>query len=127
MARHWARKTDDNHQEIMDAFRAHGFSVADTSRLGNGFPDLVVGKWGWNYLIEVKDGKRPPSERRLNQAELRFHNGWEGEVLVVKDISDIKCLAIQINEQDFPFSPIITEAEKEQLKDKIKGLNNESQ
>lgn len=45
-----AAKTDDNQKEIVAAFRRLGFTVAVTSALGQGFPDLVVGKWG-NYIL----------------------------------------------------------------------------
>ena len=88
----WARKTDDNHQEIMDAFRAHGFSVADTSRLGQGFPDLVVAKLRMNILVEVKDGKKPSSARKLTKDEQDFVDEWQGRYVVVEGIADIERL-----------------------------------
>lgn len=88
----WARKTDDNHQEIMDAFRALGFSVADTSRLGNGFPDLVVAKKGINVLVEVKDGNKPPSAKRLTQDEKDFMQYWLGEYTIIETSEGVEML-----------------------------------
>ena len=88
----WARKTDDNHQEIMDAFRAHAFSVADTSRLGQGFPDLVVAKGGINVLVEVKDGSKPPSARKLSEDEKKFMEAWRGRYRIIETIDGVKWL-----------------------------------
>ena len=62
-------KVDRNHGEIRDALRAMGWYVYDTSRLGDGFVDLVCAKHGRLELVEVKDGSLPPSERRLTKAE----------------------------------------------------------
>ena len=84
----WQRKTDDNHQEIMDCFRAHGFSVFDTARLPK-FVDLVAGKWGRNYLIEVKDGSKPKSARKLTEHEQDLHDDWLGEIHIIESVSDV--------------------------------------
>jgi|TARA_R110002110_G_scaffold344363_2_gene554318 hypothetical protein len=53
----------------MRALRRAGWAVHDTSRLGGGFPDLVAGRDGRVVLIEVKDGAKPPSAKRLTPAE----------------------------------------------------------
>ena len=84
-----AAKTDENQKEIVAAFRGLGFTVAITSALGQGFPDLVVGKWGRNFLIEVKDGEKPPSKRQLTDAEEEFASGWRGQYDVIKSVSEV--------------------------------------
>lgn len=66
-----AAKVDANQPEIVQALRQAGFHVCVTSRLGDGFPDLVV--TGNNrhtgqieaLLVEVKTakGKLTPDER----------------------------------------------------------------
>ena len=76
-------KRDANHAEIAATFRNCGWSVADTADLGGGFPDLVVGYQTVNYLIEVKDGSRPPSQRKLTAAETEFMRGWSGQYVVI--------------------------------------------
>lgn len=81
-------KPDANQTEIVEAYRAIGASVAVTSQLGNGFPDLVVGFRGRNWLIEIKDGTQPPSKRRLTPAEKKFHEAWRGQVDVVNNITE---------------------------------------
>ena len=73
-----AAKRDDNHAEIRDNLRAIGAMVHDTGGLGGGFPDLVVGYRGVIYLLEVKDGNKPPSKRRLTPDEQKFFTDWAG-------------------------------------------------
>ena len=57
-----ARRVDANQAGLIAAARKMGCSVADTSRLGAGFPDLVIGLAGKggrvNLLVEVKDGRK---------------------------------------------------------------------
>lgn len=79
-----AAKVDDNHREVKKALLSvPGVTVADTAGAGNGFPDLVVGFRGRNYLIEIKDGDKPPSKRRLTPLQKGFHAIWTGQVSVV--------------------------------------------
>ena len=84
----YARRVDANQLEIIKALLAIGCTVADTSRAGEGFPDLVVGYRGKNYLIECKDGNKRPSERRLTPAQIRFHKQWRGQIVTVKNADE---------------------------------------
>ncbi len=79
-------RTDANQDEIVKALRAIGCSVAITSSLGEGFPDLVVGRHSTNYLLEVKDGSNSPSKRLLTADELKFCNAWRGQWAAVYDV-----------------------------------------
>lgn len=78
-----AARVDGNHAAIMLALRAIGASVADTSAVGQGFPDLVVGLRGRNWLIELKDGSLSPSRRALTPAQVEFKATWRGQWAVV--------------------------------------------
>ena len=84
-----AKRTDSNHAVIRQAFRDRGFSWMDTYMVGKGFPDGVVGRYGINVLIEIKDGEKPPSKRKLTPDEQEFHGTWLGWVEVVKDEVDV--------------------------------------
>lgn len=86
-----AARTDANQTEIVNALRGVGASVAVTSMLGDGFPDLTVGFRGENYLIEIKDGSKPPSKRKLTPDEKSFHNSWWGKIDIVKNIDEALC------------------------------------
>ena len=78
-----ARRTDANQQEIVKALRDWGATVAVTSAIGGGFPDLVVGVNGLNILMEIKR-PHPPSAGALTNDEERWHAEWKGQVAVVR-------------------------------------------
>jgi hypothetical protein len=69
----FARRTDSNHAAILAAMRRCGAWVIDTSRVGGGFPDAVVSHHGTISFVEIKDGSRSPSRRKLTLAEQLFH------------------------------------------------------
>lgn len=73
-----AAKVDRNQAEIVAALRKVGATVTDTSKVGNGFPDLTVGFRGKTYLMEVKDGSKPPSARELTADQIEWHIEWRG-------------------------------------------------
>lgn len=81
-----ARKVDDNQTAIVAALRRAGCRVAITSSLGGGFPDIIVaGRGGVLKMIEIKDGAKPPSARKLTPAEADFHRDWPEHVVVVEN------------------------------------------
>ena len=67
-------------------------SVADTSRLGGGFPDLVIGFRGITILAEVKDPSQPPCKRRLTEDEAKFHAGWKGQIATVESAAEVEAI-----------------------------------
>lgn len=73
-----ARKVDDNQPEIVAALRKAGCKVYVSSSFGEGFPDLIVGYAGVIRLLEVKDGDKPPSARKLTKPQEAFFKEWEG-------------------------------------------------
>lgn len=83
-----AARVDANHTEIVAALRAAGCSVSSIASVGGGLPDLVVGRAGMNYLLEVKDGAKSPSARRLTGDELVWHENWRGSVETVYSVQD---------------------------------------
>ena len=84
-----AKKIDVNQPTLVKQLRQCGFSVAVTSQLGNGFPDLVVSRNGKNLLVEIKDPNKPPSVRKLTPDEEKFHSTWQGKVIVAMDVEDV--------------------------------------
>lgn len=82
------KRVDRNQSEIVEALRGIGATVAITSSLGKGFPDIVVGYRGNNFLIEIKDWQQIPSKRRLTFDESEFHATWRGQVCIVETISE---------------------------------------
>lgn len=85
-------RTDANQKEVVEAFRKLGCSVVVTSRLRNGVPDICVGLNGWNVWIEIKDGSKVPSKRKLTEDEQKWHEAWRGWVEVVESVDDVVAL-----------------------------------
>jgi hypothetical protein len=96
-----AAKVDDNQAEIVEAARKMGCTVQILSHVGFGCPDLLIGCNGVNLLWEVKDGKKPPSERRLNPDQIIWHGDWRGQVQVIETI-DQAVRAINYVRRAFP-------------------------
>ena len=56
--------------------------------LGNGVPDLLAGFRGEWFVLEVKDGTKSPSERKLTPLEEEFINSCPAPVYVVKSVGE---------------------------------------
>jgi Holliday junction resolvase len=93
-----AAKIDRNQPEIVKALRAIGCTVAITSAVGQGFPDLVVARSRRNWLIEVKDGRLPPSARELTADQVEFHARWAGQIDVVNSVDEAITLVTEPDE-----------------------------
>lgn len=82
------KRTDLNQKQIVEVFRKMGATVYITSGVGKGFPDIVVGFKGVNYLVEIKDGKAPKSQHKLTGHEDGFHAKWRGSVHIIKSVQE---------------------------------------
>ena len=82
------RAVDANQAEIVKALRDMGCTVQLLHKVGQGCPDLLVGFRGTNLLIEVKDGRKIPSERKLRPAQVEWHAGWKGQAAVAESVDD---------------------------------------
>jgi Holliday junction resolvase len=83
-----AARVDANQSSIVRDLRKAGVSVLDLSSVGQGAPDLACGFKGRTVLVEIKDGAKVPSARMLTPQQVRFHNNWQGEAVVVKSIDE---------------------------------------
>ena len=71
-------RVDANHAEIVRALRQVGASVQSLADIGKGCPDLLVGFRGDTFLLEIKDGSKPPSARVLTPDEGAWLACWRG-------------------------------------------------
>lgn len=83
-----ASKADANQPAIVDALRRAGASVQPLHAVGSGCPDILVGFRGVNLMVEIKDGNKPPSARRLTPDQVVWHDAWRGQVIVVKSVDE---------------------------------------
>jgi hypothetical protein len=81
-----AARIDANQPEIVKALRQAGATVHPLHMVGGDFPDLIVGHFGVNVLMEIKDGGKPPSKRKLSDGQKEFRDNWNGPVVLVKDV-----------------------------------------
>jgi hypothetical protein len=91
-----AARTDDNQPEVVKEFRRLGWCVLIISQLKN-CCDIMVSKGGVTIAIEIKDGSKPPSARKLSAGEQEFKDSWLGRWELVESIDDV----ININSNSF--------------------------
>ena len=79
-------KVDANQTMIVNTLRTCGCEVESLAAVGNGVADLLVYHRATRqvFLIEVKDGEKVPSARRLTPDQLEWHTRWP--VSIVENI-----------------------------------------
>ena len=88
-----AARVDDNQPAVVKKLREAGATVQPLHAVGDGCPDLLVGYRGENILLEVKDGSKPPSKRKLTDDQIEWHGSWSGRVYVVNSPDDaLECI-----------------------------------
>ena len=83
-----AAKIDSNQTEIIQALRDMGATVQSLAAVGGGVPDLLVAYRSALFLMEVKDGAKPPSGRKLTQDQVKWIQGWNSPVYIVKSVEE---------------------------------------
>lgn len=84
MGLRYAAKVDVNQAEIVAGLRKCGFSVLIISQLKN-CCDIVAGKDGKNYLIEIKQDNK----KKLTEGEQKFFDGWRGSVFIACNLEEV--------------------------------------
>lgn len=82
------KRVDSNQKEIVHALRKIGVSVLHLHTVGKGCPDIACGFQGKNIFMEIKDGNKPPSKRKLTPDEKQWHEEWRGQVVVVNSVNE---------------------------------------
>jgi hypothetical protein len=78
----WNRRTDHNQKLIVEALRKAGCSVLCL----NGTIDLLVGKDGRTFLIEVKNKS---GRNRLQESQKKLIEEWNGtEIHIVRTVEE---------------------------------------
>lgn len=94
-----ARRVDRNQSEIVKLLRELGASVQILSDIGKGCPDICFGIFGANYLAEIKDGDKPPSQQKLTEFEKEFFVRWKGQVTIFKNQDDVVYFISALNKK----------------------------
>lgn len=75
-----AARKDLTHTPMVRELLQMGFSVADTSHVGDDFPDIAIGKHGVTGLVEAK-AKRPgrmTMDKLVSDGQRDFAAMWRG-------------------------------------------------
>lgn len=85
----YARRVDANQKQIVACYRAAGWTVEVRSGLGEGELDLRMTRGKRTMEVEVKDGSKPASARRLRVKQIETLRRKDGiERYVVESIED---------------------------------------
>ena len=80
-----AHRRDANAKDILAILRDCGFSVLDLSQVGDGAPDALVGRNGYELLIEIKTEKGA-----LEDSQLQWMERWRGvPVLIARSAAEV--------------------------------------
>jgi hypothetical protein len=94
----YSNKRDTKHGEIVASLEAANFSVADTSRVGGGFPDLCIARNGVSALVEIKTLKYLPKLAKTRvktalehrrKAQIAFSDKWRGPIITAYTASEV--------------------------------------
>lgn len=91
-----AARVDANHTQVVMALQTAGATVQSLAAVGQGVPDLLVGFQGKTILMEIKDGQKPPSARRLTEQQLKWHGAWRGGPVAIVDGVDAALRALGV-------------------------------
>ena len=69
---------DANHGDVQTELEQLGASVRDLSKVGDDFPDLLVGFCRRDFLVEIKSAKGEQSDGQKD-----FARDWRGSPVVV--------------------------------------------
>lgn len=96
MSARTANRTDGNQTEIIKHFKFWGCTVLNISSLKN-CCDVVVSKHGRSIFIEIKNGKNPPSARKLTPGEIKFKAETLGSWRLCESIKDAESIINELN------------------------------
>lgn len=77
------RRADANQAAVTKALRKVGAAVTPIHVVGKGVADLLVSFRNTWYVLEVKDGEKPPSARELTEDERYWIQEQKAHVAIV--------------------------------------------
>jgi len=86
VARTTKSKKDLNQNTLQKQIQWLGHTVHATHMVKDGFPDLVTGYAGLNFLVEIKNPNQSKSGRELTLMEQHFHDSWRGSIMIVETL-----------------------------------------
>ena len=84
-------RVDKNQADIVACFRKLGWYVKHVHDV-KAMCDIMILKHGRVVAVEIKDGRKPPSKRKLSPGEEQFRDAWVingGEWWLVETLDDV--------------------------------------
>ena len=78
-----AARTDANQSRIVQVLRKAGVAVTPLHMVGNGCGDILASFRGIWYVMEIKDGAKIPSKRKLTTDERDWIDAQHAPVHIV--------------------------------------------
>lgn len=95
------KRVDANQPELVAVMRRLGCSWRSTHEIP-GALDGIIGVAGIDQRIEIKDGKKPPSARRLTDAEQDEFDTWRGRPpRVVESVEQLIVLIADLKREGY--------------------------
>jgi hypothetical protein len=95
-----AARRDENHGTIRAVFEGLDCSILDVASCPCGF-DLIVGYKTQAVAVEVKDGAKPPSARKLTENEFSAHLNWRGPKAIVTNNEEAAAVVALLRRRHF--------------------------
>lgn len=84
----YMKKKDDNHNEIVQVFREVGARILETYMVADTGCDFIALLNQRVFVVEVKDGSKPPSSRKLTLNEICAREYWAENFHVIESVDD---------------------------------------
>jgi hypothetical protein len=105
----YAPRRDNNHGEIIAAFKKLGCAVMDTSRQGGGFPDLLVAHRQNIRMVEIKNPKTSYGKKGLSKSQVAFSETGI-KVHIVRTLDDVQNLVAEWARENLPPPKVINQS-----------------
>lgn len=93
-----AARKDANHDQIVKAFRSMCCGWIDTYQFGAPLLDGLLEVNGVTVMVEIKDGSKRPSARKLTEGEEKTFATWRGRMAVISSIDEAIQLVNQVRQ-----------------------------
>lgn len=84
------KRVDANQTELVNEAERLGAQAQRISDIGGGCPDLLITFKGQWHVVEVKDGSKPPSRRRLSSKQIEWHERFNAPVWIWESVEDVR-------------------------------------
>ena len=84
-------RIDRNQPETVKEFRRLGYSVLIIAQLKK-CCDIIIARDGFTCAVEIKDGEKPPSQRKLTEGEQEFKDTWKGRWYLCESLDDAQAI-----------------------------------